>query len=67
MQLKTQEVMEDPRDLIDKHITANGLKQSWVADQLGISHSHFSLILSKERDLSEKHRTKLNEMWGTDY
>lgn len=65
--MQNEQVIEDPRELIDKHITNNGLKQSWVADQLGISHSHFSLILSKERDLSEKHRKTLNTLWNTDY
>lgn len=67
MQKETQTIIYDPRDLIDLHIKKNGLKQSWVADQLEISHSHFSLVLSKERDLAEKHRTKLNELWGTEY
>lgn len=62
-----QEVLTDPRDLINKHIADNGLKQSWVADQIGISSSHFSLVLNKERELSESNREKLNLLFETDY
>ena len=57
----------DSRDFIREHIRNNGLKQGWVAGKLGISTSHFSLVLSKDRDLSKNNRIKINELWGTDY
>ncbi|HUM52290.1 MAG TPA: hypothetical protein PK431_10760 [Chitinophagales bacterium] len=64
---KVLEVTEDARDLFSKHIADNGIKQTWVADKLGLSYGHFSLILKKERDLSENNRTKLNALFSTNY
>lgn len=67
MEIKNELVVEDARDVINKYISDNGIKQTWVAEQLGISPSHFSLILKKERDLAEKHRIKLNDIWEQDF
>ena len=38
------------RDIIKK----NGIKQSWIAEKLGISASYLSLILSRKRRLTEE-------------
>jgi predicted XRE-type DNA-binding protein len=67
METKTELISKDVREAINDYIYDNGIKQTWVAEQLGISPSHFSLILKKERELSEKHRIKLNEIWGQDF
>lgn len=65
--VKEVETVTDPRDLFRDHIADNGLKQTWVADKLELSYGHFSLILKKERDLSENNRSKLNELFSTNY
>ena len=38
------------RDIIKK----NGIKQSWIAEKLGISASYLSLILNRKRRLTEE-------------
>ena len=38
------------RDIIKK----NGIKQSWIADKLGISAPYLSLILNRKRRLTEE-------------
>jgi len=35
-------------------IKENGIKQSWIAEKLGISASYLSLILSRKRRLTEE-------------
>jgi len=37
-----------------KIIKENGIKQSWVAERLGISAPYLSLILNKKRRLTEE-------------
>lgn len=57
----------DTRTKLRKHITDNGIKLSWVANKLQLSPTHLYLVLSKQRNLSEKNRKKLNELFNTDY
>jgi len=38
--------------LISRIIDHRGIKMIWLADQLGISHSHLSRLLSGEREWS---------------
>ena len=35
-------------------IKENGIKQSWIAEKLGISASYLSLILNRKRRLTEE-------------
>ena len=35
-------------------IKENGIKQSWIAERLGISASYLSLILNRKRRLTEE-------------
>ena len=35
-------------------IKENGIKQSWIADKLGISAPYLSLILNRKRRLTEE-------------
>ena len=35
-------------------IKRNGIKQSWIAERLGISASYLSLILNRKRRLTEE-------------
>lgn len=58
---------KDTRDLISNYLKMNGIKQSFIANLLGITDSHLSLILKKERDLSDKHRVKFNEKYKTQF
>jgi hypothetical protein len=58
----------DPRDLIANFIKINGIKQSFIADKiLKISDPHFSLVLKKERELSENNRMLFNTHYGTSF
>ena len=58
---------KDTRDLISEYLKERGIKRQWLCDKLEFSPSHISLIFSKERELSEKNRTKINEILGTDF
>lgn len=44
-----------------------GVKQTWLADQTGISPEHISNILADRVLLTEDNRKKINEALGTDY
>jgi len=35
-------------------IKENGIKQSWIAEKLGVSASYLSLILNRKRRLTEE-------------
>ena len=41
-------------------IKENGIKQSWIADRLGISASYLSLILNRKRRLTKEMETHFN-------
>ena len=41
-------------------IKENGIKQSWVAERLGISAAYLSLILNRKRRLTEEIELELN-------
>lgn len=56
IQLKWKEVME-----------SRGTKQSWVAEQAGISPEHFSNILADRVLLTEENKKKINDALGTDF
>ena len=63
-----KEEKKDPRELISQHIKDNGLKQSFIAKNvLNISESHLSLVLNKDRELSEDNRSLFNKFYGTNY
>lgn len=59
--------LNDPRDAIIKHLEENGIMRNFVAKNIGITPGHFTQILNKERELTEKNRQKINELWGTNY
>lgn len=50
-----------------KIIKKRGIKQSWIAKQLGIKSPYLSCMLSGKDNLAEKHRQKLNEILNTNY
>lgn len=62
-----QAVIEDARDLVLEHLRKFGIKQTWLADKLGISDGHLTLIFQKERDLTESNLEKINDALGTDF
>ena len=41
-------------------IKENGIKQSWIANELGISTSYLSLILNRKRRLTKKMEADFN-------
>ena len=43
-------------------IKENGIKQSWIAEKLGISASYLSLILNRKRRLTEKMEDAISQL-----
>jgi len=43
-------------------IKENGIKQSWIADKLGISAPYLSLILNRKRRLTEEMENHFTEL-----
>jgi antitoxin component HigA of HigAB toxin-antitoxin module len=62
-----QIIVEDARDLILEHLKKYGIKQRWLAEKLDLSDSHLTLVLQKERDLTEENLNKINEALQTDF
>lgn len=60
-------INEDPRVLFDEHIWDNGIKQTWVADKLGMTKFTLNNILKMKKPLTENVRTQLNELLKTNY
>ncbi len=60
-------INEDPRVLFDEHIWDNGIKQTWVADKLGMTKFTLNNILKMKKPLTETVRTQLNELLKTNY
>lgn len=58
---------EDPRVLFDEYIYNNGLKQTWVADKIGLTKFTLNNILKLKKPLSESTRSMLNELLKTNY
>lgn len=58
---------EDPRVLFDEYIWDNGIKQTWVADKLGMTKFTLNNILKMKKPLTESIRTQLNELLKTNY
>lgn len=57
----------DDRDLLLAHLKRYGIKQSWLAKQIGISDSHLTLIFQKERILTDENLEKSIQALGTDF
>jgi len=58
---------EDPRVLFDEYIYNNGLKQTWVADKIGLTKFTLNNILKLKKPLSESTRSMLNQLLKTNY
>ncbi len=54
-------------DKIKEHLEARGTKQTWLADQTGISPEHISNILANRVLLTEENLNKINEVLGTNF
>jgi plasmid maintenance system antidote protein VapI len=50
-----------------EYLESKGTKQTWLADQTGISQEHISNILAGRVLLTEENRKKINDTLGTDY
>ena len=61
------EQKKDPRDLIIEHLNEKGIKKKWLKEKLGLSDTHFSLVLTKDRDLTDENLKKINEILGTNF
>lgn len=61
------EQKKDPRDLIVEYLKERGIKRTWLVDKLKLSDSHISLVLSKDRDLTDDNLKKINEILGTNF
>lgn len=48
-------------------LESRGVKQTWLADQTGISPEHISNILADRVLLTEENRRKINDVLGTDF
>ena len=48
-------------------LVSKGTKQSWLAEQTGISEEHISNILADRVLLTEENRKKINIVLGTDF
>lgn len=48
-------------------LEARGVKQTWLADQTGISKEHISNILADRVLLTGENRKKINNALGTDF
>lgn len=48
-------------------LESKGTKQTWLADQTGISPEHISNILADRVLLTEENRKKINDVLGTDF
>jgi len=59
--------LKDPRDAIKEYLEKRGHRYSWLAENLDISRTHMSQILSKKRTLQEIHRQKINEVLNTNF
>lgn len=60
-------VAEDVRDLICGHLKSFGIKQTWLAKNIGISDTHLTMIFQKERYLTENNLNKINTTLKTDF
>lgn len=47
---------------LQKDIRVSGLKKTYLAEKLGISPAHFSMMLSDNANMPEATRNKLNEI-----
>ncbi len=48
-------------------LESRGTKQTWLADQIGISQEHLSNILSDRVLITEENRKNINTVLGTDF
>ncbi len=67
--------MEEQKKTVEQEIVdyvkMNGLKLNWVSKNIGISNSHFFMILKGEgftkRELTQANLDKINELLKTDF
>lgn len=48
-------------------LDSRGLKQNWVAEQIGISPEHFSNILADRVLITDENHKKINKFFGTNF
>lgn len=53
--------------LFKDHLESRGTKQTWLADQTGISPEHISNILADRVLLTPENRQKINVALGTNF
>lgn len=66
MNTKTMEEL-DVRDKIAEYLKEKGIMRKWLAQKLGLSNTHITLIFQKERDLTKENLVKINELLGTKF
>lgn len=54
-------------ELFKTILEERGVKQTWLANQTGISKEHISNILADRVLLTEENRDKINAALGTDF
>lgn len=47
-----------------KIIKSKGLKQCWIADQIGVSKSMLTKVLNGEKNFSPENKSKFNRLLG---
>lgn len=64
----TTKTLTDARDEIASHIEEIERSLHWLSKKAGIPYSTiYSIIVKKERTLSDINRQKINQILGTDY
>lgn len=60
--------LTDVREEITSHIKHIERNLHWLSKKTDIAYSTlYSVLIKKERSLSEKNKSKINEILGTDY
>ena len=53
---------EDLREELRQYLKDNGVKQNWVAEQLGLSKQMIHMYLADKRNMSEQNERKLKKL-----
>lgn len=65
--MTTVEEKKSIPELFKKVLEERGVKQTWLANQTGISKEHISNILADRVLLTEENKEKINNALGTDF
>lgn len=65
--MTTVEEKKSIPELFKKVLEERGVKQTWLANQTGISKEHISNILADRVLLTEENKEKINTALGTDF